>query len=268
MNSHIDAKRGQGIDEVIAKLHPAPLEDIKKLTVLNPPDYAPLFQVYEQMLSFSAGGMRSKGLELQAANAFGIAELISDVLSPLQIQGILQSTIAHENHQNYRAVTGIFVTRLIQNSFNAGYNYFVLHVPSEKEHRLHYLGSKLEGRSGQRVSLAVEGDVGMNFCWKTRYCNVVSHGNARLGYGEGAQESRFEHYGNSIYPAKNCTHCEFVFHGGIECFKLGPRVTQNTLFKTSNNDTLELLLQTIPHDKGNKIYFIDEYGKAILRRDT
>ena len=268
MNSHIDAKRGQGIDEVIAKLHPAPLEDIKKLTVLNPPDYAQLFQVYEQMLYFSAGGMGSKGLELQAANAFGIAELISDVLSPLQIQGILQSTIAYENHQNYSTVTGIFVTRLIQNSFNAGYNDFVLHVPGEEEHRLKYFGGKLEGRSGQRVSLAVEGDVGINFCWKTRYCNVVSHGNARIGYGEGAQESRFEHYGNSIFPAKNCAHCEFVFHGPIKSFELASGMTQNTLFKTSNREALGVLLLTIPHDKGNKIYFIDEYGKAILRRDT
>lgn len=49
---------------------------------------------------------------------------IAEILLPEQMNQFLQMTSAFETHSNYQENTGVFLSRLVQNSYNAGHNNF------------------------------------------------------------------------------------------------------------------------------------------------
>ena len=213
---------------------------------------------------------------------------LTDILTPEQINIFLQSTIAYENRKGYNKFTGIFITKLLQNSYDAGHNEFELRVSSATD--MHYVGVTLLGTEDRLFSVSINGNGGMFFGREARYCQFTVNGNVGWYCGYRANNSYFTINGDSKSNAgaqatnstffiqgsgQNLGHgaqrCEFTLHGkdlsDVLLYKNPP--TKYCTFKTSNRETLDNFFHLIgtstndspEHDFGNRIIFIDSDGK-------
>ena len=125
---------------------------------------------------------------------------IDEVLQPQEINQFLQGTIVYDTsrHDDGNAVmTGCFITRLIQNSYNAGYNGFMINTEL-LTNPLSFLGDKLQGTSEDHLRLDIKGDLYNSPGFGSEYCHFKVGGNA--GYfdlGWYARNSVFTLYGET-----------------------------------------------------------------------
>jgi len=167
---------------------------------------------------------------------------IKAILKPEQINYVLQATAKYEEHENYVENTGYFITKLIQNSYDAGHNKFKLNT-STLTKRIDYIGWKLKGRKGKPLELLVEGDVGDWFCSWAEYVSMSIKGDIGDNFGSFARYSSFNINGN------------LGFLWGFSATR--------SIFKTSNRETFENLKRY--RNKENKIYFIKPDGREVLK---
>lgn len=100
---------------------------------------------------------------------------VKGVLTPEQINQFLQATTLFQDHVNYVDNTGVFVSKLIQNSCNAGYNDFVLNIPRMNK-KLNHLGSNLSGYYSDNLRITVNGNLG-DSCFKyIERCTLTING--------------------------------------------------------------------------------------------
>ena len=97
-------------------------------------------------------------LNLKDQESFGT---MRDVLTPLEINTFLQTTIHYEQHHNYSDATGFFISRLIHNSYNAGHTNFQLDLTSFKP--IHRVGYTIKSDLKNPCIIHVAGTVGSNF---------------------------------------------------------------------------------------------------------
>ncbi|MFH1638127.1 MAG: hypothetical protein ABIB71_06900 [Candidatus Woesearchaeota archaeon] len=182
------------------------------------------------------------------------------ILSPEQIQNFLQATRKYEEHKRYSPNTGLFITRLIQNSHDAGDNLFKLETRTLSK-RIHFLGYNLQGKGNNLLEIIVDGNAGDS-------CGLRAK-NLRKLYIQGDVGDDCSKCATNIdgifiagycgewcgYGAENIR--EFYLNGNVNVFGCGSK-TKNSTFKTPNQETLQLLKKNVPTDKGNKIYFIKE----------
>ncbi|MFH1638130.1 MAG: hypothetical protein ABIB71_06915 [Candidatus Woesearchaeota archaeon] len=162
---------------------------------------------------------------------------ITSVLKPEQINGFLQTTIRYEYHDNYSLSTGIFITRLIQNSHDEGNNMFMLNT-KVLFRDIDGIGFELKGKWDKSLEIIVEGNVGNDSFERAKNIGKLHiAGNAGDYCGRGAQNI------NELYIGGNARS---------ECGK----GVDDCTFKTPNMQTLQLLKETVSKGKGNKIYFI------------
>lgn len=198
---------------------------------------------------------------------------ITNVLAPDQINKFLQITLAYKNQVGYHDLTGLFVTKLIQDSHNAGYNNFYLGTSAFKE--LHWIGAHLK-----RTQLTIKGDVGMHCGSRAKdsiftitgnvgdCCGVESlgstfsvAGNVGDRCGTHASRSTFLVVGN---VGDNCGHMTwnstFSITGtiGDEC---GEYVIGST-FKTPNKRTLKKMILSIS-PRGDVYYTKGNHERKI-----
>src|SRR3989344_7879657 len=69
---------------------------------------------------------------LEARDYKGKIKTIDDILAPSEINAFLQTTIGFEQHPEYDLRTGMFISQLIQKSYDAGNNDFVLNTQKLK----------------------------------------------------------------------------------------------------------------------------------------
>lgn len=121
-------------------------------------------------------------------------------LSPEQIDIFLQATIGYEPHNpygwdTYGWDTGLFITRLIQNSYDAGNNKFK--VRTKGTGLLDHFGRYLEGTKRRPIEVIIDGDVGSGCGADARYSRFAISGNAGFGCGGEAKHSAFCVSGNA-----------------------------------------------------------------------
>ena len=130
--------------------------------------FAELTKKYEPFLNF---GDRREWLKNN----------VQKVLSPCDINIFLQQTREYENHKNYRQNTGLFVTRLIQNSCKAGNNDFELDLKSLKP--IDYLAFEISGTKERRVSITVKGRAGDLCGSRAKYSTfIIEEAERQLGF--------------------------------------------------------------------------------------
>ncbi len=263
MNHLSEAKRGRGIDELIAQLVPQSVEDKPRITVV--PGTASLLGQYRAM--FYAGLTRDdkwlRREELKKIQEY--TRDVKSVLSPAEITGFFEQTKDQAEQFHYGAFTGLFLTKLIQNSYNAGYNRFSIDtrwIPHDWEHRvmeISYLGHRLRGREGNLLRLKVTGSLWKQNAAYAQYLHMnVTRGADKFGpraknceltaskantlgsgarycqfkavsasdVGKGAKHSSFylSDRAGGVYAGEGCT--VYVGKGGADCaFVKGAQVT-------------------------------------------
>ncbi|MFH1637491.1 MAG: hypothetical protein ABIB71_03640 [Candidatus Woesearchaeota archaeon] len=160
------------------------------------------------------------------------------LLNPEEINEFLQSTAKYAEEKEYHRVTGPFITQLIQNSHDAGNNKFTLNTKALTED-LNFLGDGLLGRGNGLLEIMVDGNVGHEcFIWAKDIKRISISGDAGALCGWQAENIR-DFYIERIVGA----YC------GVGA--------EHSTFKTPNQETLQLLKESVPKGKGNRIYFIN-----------
>ena len=118
-NDILDGSLDDGLDALIRR-HTARRPDEKKeIEVVGEHKFSKLLETYELFLRRKDFFVKDKE----------ILDEIEDVLSVEDINTLLQLTIRYEDYEEeYSRCTGLFINRLIKNSYNAGYNNFVLNT--------------------------------------------------------------------------------------------------------------------------------------------
>jgi len=158
-------QKGNGIEGLI-RGHPIVLDHAADINH-NGPDFTALNEKFDKYIESCARYLRGAPLPE-----------LTEVLSPLEINAFLQDTIRHDEHPYYE-YTGPFLSRLIQASFDAGYNNFELDTRNIKE--INGLCTYLIGP--YPVNVKVNGNVGDAFGTYSENATFVIEGNAGIGLG-------------------------------------------------------------------------------------
>ncbi|MFH1637423.1 MAG: hypothetical protein ABIB71_03290 [Candidatus Woesearchaeota archaeon] len=118
-------------------------------------------------------------------------------LTPEQINSFLQSTIRYEDHKNYSQYTGLFITGLIQNSYDAGHKKFKLDMaPFTK--KLHNLAYELKG-TNQMMGIRIYGELGNSCGHLAKGVKMILCGTAEADFFRDARNCHLEVIGNVQY---------------------------------------------------------------------
>ena len=218
---------------------PGRLEEERKLEVVGNTEFSDLMKRYEEFL-FHAGNHT--------------AELIGNVvMTPSEIDQFLQATVQYERHTYYRE-TWHFADRLIQNSYGAGHNDFVIrtHILSEINHLLYYRSKNAD----RPLRVTIDGPVGHSLAQYTTGLDITVIGDAGKGLAYQARDSVFTLYGDIV-------ECGF---SSVNCiFKTPNKRTLKKLIGSVSKTTLQWLMTEVKHHPSrNKIIYIRPDGKEKL----
>jgi len=267
---NVEIRRGKGIEGLVRSSQVEDAKEIEASPVLT--------EVYERYV---------KILDENISIACVPAETLTDILTPEQINAFLQTTIIHENHQIYSGTTGLFISKLIQNSYDHGHNGFTLNTTALKE--IHFIGYRVEGTPKKNIEVTMIGTMG-DFCgYESGNSTFNIQGNTGKRCGSGSKKSVFNLKGStgdycgeqsqSIYniDGNTGTFCgsqaegaTFTIHGipGDYC---GDRSVHST-YKTKNKEALRKMLRDVKisvrdEPTGDKIIFIHPDGTEEVKRD-
>ena len=278
-----EIKKGSGIDGLLRGCRPDQLDDAKEIEVVREADLGLLTQKYEEFLE----------LELNVDNVVGFTKGITEILSPEMIDVFLQSTIRYENHRIYWENTGDFISKLIQNSYNAGHNEFALNTQTLE---IGYLGTRLEGTKERPIRITITRDVGLGcglysknsifniqgnageYCgWASENSTYNVQGNTERSCGLYSENSTFNIQGNTDdncgESSKNSTF-NIEGNAGFGC----GLDAKNSTFRTPNKENLKKMIRDVPKTwedpktkevdlSGNRVVFISPDGTEEVMRD-
>ena len=184
-----------------------------------------------------------------------VDETLTEVLTPEDIgkvfQVILYETedepIDQWNSDRIAQRIGIFVSKLVQLSYDAGHNDFLL-VTQNSKRIISYIGYNLKGTRERLLRLNIQGNTVDSLLLSGVYCEVDVTGSIYHDLG------RYDSMGSySIY-------CVFMLRSKI-CE--GESGNVNNIFKTSTEDTLKKLIFGVSRRDGNQIVFIKPDGEEV-----
>jgi len=123
-------------------------------------------------------------------NYAAIMDNVTQVLTPKEINLFLQTTMKHEDHRNYVHNTGIFIAKLIQNSYNPDYNEFIL--DTTKLQQIHRIGYDVRGTPEKPIVISIIGNTGSNYGAKSRNATFNVTGNIGESCGFSSAYSIFK----------------------------------------------------------------------------
>ncbi|HLD00252.1 MAG TPA: hypothetical protein VJC39_00740 [Candidatus Nanoarchaeia archaeon] len=178
--------------EGLLKEHEVGKVEVERKVDTGQSDYGELMRKYEEVLE---------------AKDYSEIKTIDDILAPSDINAFLQVTIKYEQHQNYDWRTGKFISQLIQKSYDAGNNGFVLNT--QKVKGVHNLGYKIQGTKERKIELKIEGDAGYNCGSNSKDSTITIEGNVGNDCGSYSNNSTITIAGNAGYDcgiySKNST---------------------------------------------------------------
>ncbi|MBI4453657.1 hypothetical protein HY636_03360 [Candidatus Woesearchaeota archaeon] len=184
-----------------------------------------------------------------------LEKTLTDVLTPTEIgiffQAVLYKTenmqLDDQNDLTSERI-GMFTTQLIQLSYNAGNNDFVLGTENSQR-IISQIGFRLKGNKKQLVKIRIRGDVAAALCINSSYCEIDVDGDI---------------HNNGYVTGNDSKYCVFIFKGEISD---GNYSAEKSIYKTSNERALEILILHVLHGAYNQIVFINPDGteEAVLR---
>lgn len=196
-----------------------------------------------------------------------VSELELEVLSPGQIDLVLQGLLRSEGRP-FDTVASLFVNRLIQNSYDAGHNDFVLTLDDAE---VPLLGDMLKGSSRRELQLKIIGHAGIWCGSHSEYGSFTIEGDVENWCGSDAKNSRFLVKGSAGYGCGlTSEHSEFIIEKDVSwgcgnnsqssVFSIGRNIgidcgkgSQNSTYIASTKQTLEQLEMMVP--EGNRIVY-------------
>lgn len=237
----VTARKGKGLDDTINGLIPAPLEESHAVRRTGISTYDRLLQKYEQLLSLH----RFTPFEAQEKDLDACIDAITEILTPLQINSFYQGLVRYEHRgRNHVDGVGLFLSILIQNSYDAGNNDFMMETELSK--KPNYLGTSIRGTAERPLILTVHGDVGDGFCSGGEYVHATVPGWGLAFFTDKSQHCRF-------------TIDEYVF---LEDWSV-----YDNCYRTTDLRTIEILKNNVPKGRNNKIIFIHPEGWEETVRD-
>ena len=269
-----------GLDKMLEGLNPDHVEEQRKINV----ETSAISAVYEK---FQKSAETPHEYHFTAFDSIGL-EWLTDVLPPELISQLWQ-VISSERDD----LSPHFLNRLIQNSYDAGYNDFVVDVRETSPPQ--HIGRCLQGTATRKLELAVMGNLGFMNGSNMRYVNYCVDGKVGYSFGYHAQHSSLIVDEATNWFGEETTDCTLIarrdggfltasraeratviIHGEISSGTLiingqnkatycscGEEAVYST-FKTSNAANLEKLMR-VPEN--NKIIFIEENGTEKIIRD-
>ena len=226
------------------------LERIEK--ALTPELYKKLMESYEMALTINAPLME------EVDGALKCFEL--PALAPIKIKLFTQAASQYAVNQNYPLVTGLFATRLIENSYNAGNRVFPIKPFSGKQ--IAGLGYNLKGNRGRLLEIRVEGDAGSLCCYGAENISIEAE---RAG-------DFFAHSSGNVRGIITFTGS----YAGWFCrrLKLTTEVVgksagayaSDSVFRTHTRFTFDEPFESIAKERDNRlVHIIDDKGKKERR---
>ncbi len=132
----------------------------------------------------------------------------TEPLTPFELNLFLQMTLLYEKAENYSRATGYLFNYLMERSYEAGFNDFILDT-TNLHHPLHALGA-LKGVEDNPLQLTINGNVGTLVGCGARYAHIRVYGNAGSDFAYKAEHCRFWLSGN-LEPTWNySSNCLFL----------------------------------------------------------
>ena len=151
------------------------------------------------------------------------------MLTPAQIDFTLQHIINKTTtQQTNHHITGLYITHLIQESYNAGNNNFTINT---KDTNINCLADKLAGTKKQPLQLTIQGNTGNNCGYNIKHSQLTIQGNTRNNCGHSIKHS-------------------IIVIKGSAGYWIG-RDAKKSIFGTNNIATYERLKRHV--QEGNKI---------------
>jgi hypothetical protein len=266
---------GKGIDDVLSSITPGEVEEQQQVHVEGDNYFATAAEKYA---AFSQTSFPSwefhKCLEK-------LRETVSEVLTPTEMQAFLLATTIYDDCERYERKTGVFVSQLLQNSYDAGHNEFVLNTRSLPR-GLEFLGYNLRGTEERPIKVEVLGDVGDDCARNTVHLTMTFHDNVRdscaraseyftgtfrvkvgrdCGYRSAHFNGVFEDF-VEMYCARESRDFIGVFHGDIECFFA--RDSVGGTYKTTSEQLLEKLKREISTEN-TLVYIKTDKTEVVVR---
>ena len=242
-----EIKKGKGIDDVVRGITPGRVENERLIEQVGPC----FGDIMERMRMFldDSSDMYQQRKGGNIVECGGYADGL--VLTPSQIEAFLKSTVVYETHNNYR-YGSFFINRLIQNSYGAGNNGFVL-VDCEPGFGLYGLPQNLKGEKGRLMKIDHNGRLAEKLTGTLcEHVELVIHGRA------------------TKYIAQAGRNSTFVFMKGYES-ACGDN-SEDCRFMTPHEPTLRKLIEDIPKTRnlrggpsGNSIVFMKSDGTNVVK---
>ncbi len=234
-------KKSKAIDNLISGYSPQKVEEEKEVSPESSFDgLKEMFDIYKAHGFFGRGFV--SGIFLPKINA---------ILTPAEINSYYQSTITYRSFFHLiNSRRGEFTARLINNSYQAGYNNFYINTLNLKGiESLSYF----QGRPDNPLRITINGDCGNSCSREVKYTEFIFKG----------------YVPDCGYWSENST---FVFseipHGTIGM------ASQDCLFKTTDPNTLKGLIKRVPQvntrtnkPSGHKVILIHPDGEEELVAD-
>ena len=249
---------------------PAPDEKkkLKEEASLEIPGLEDLLEKFKKVLKFN---LDREDLE-DNKELDEIIDSISDILTPNKISLFIEETKKIKDKMNYYTLSSNVITKLIQNSYDAGHNGFLFFTDSSNE----ILGfcALLKGTKEKPIEVIVNGSVDQSFGVHADYVMFKIHGNAKEWLGQGSKSSSFEVHGD---VENDCAHAayysSFDIKGNINGhikdmpFRLGEIIKtkdygpNGCTFIVYNTESYKKLLNELK--PGNKAVLKDKNNKII-----
>jgi len=149
----------------------------------------------------------------QRENALSSKGLV-EILTPSQINLLLQKLKALSPKKIADSDTGAFFSTLIEYSFRNNYNDFTLHFG---EFEITNFGNTLSGLYDTHVKVNIYGSAGNYFAKWASYCDFIVHGNVGFACGERSSDCKYEIDGSAGTSfGIQATRCVFNLRGDAD----------------------------------------------------
>ncbi len=247
-------KKTKAINDLVSGYSPQKVEDEKKVISVGENRFVQLMEQYEIFRATEVGiDALLSGNYVLGESSYGP----ETSLTPAEIAGFLQAVESNDNEPSF--MKGLFVGRLVQNSYNDGHNNFTFNT-SYQTYNLCFL----RGTKDNPVSITIAGDIGGWCGQKVEHTIWTVKGNVGDCFGEGAKKSTFVVFGDTYrHSCCNTFETEFTFHGEVG-YGCGWH-SKDSVFRTTNKMALKVLSRDVK--RHNEIRFVNPDGteKRIRR---
>jgi formylmethanofuran dehydrogenase subunit C len=140
---------------------------------------------------------------------------VRDILAPNEINQFLQICKTFDHDRCTKDVSmGIFASKLIQNSYNYGYNHFT--IDTSDCDKISFLGSHLEGEIANPIKIKINGSVGQGALGHSKNIDVIAKGNVDQEFACDSENIRGIIVGDSnSYFAYKTKNSKFIIKGNV-----------------------------------------------------